>query len=201
MKKEMLWPFIIFALLLGGCATNTAVTEQIQKKAMEQGSVFEELKTGTPGAGFGVLIIRATMKTVKEGFYPLESKTALHGKSEYPFVFNIGGQGVVWMAKGTADIQPRQIDNHRNPEGGDGVKYTLEKKISLKTGSYRIYVGLAEEKLQKTVDIDLAAGSASILEFKPVYGRDKGWGPRFYKGVRDFEIFLDGKEIEPNITR
>ena len=102
MNKMILWPFIIFVFLVGGCATNTAVTEQIQKKSMEQGAVFEELKDGTPAAGFSVLTIRTTMKTVKEGFYPLESKTSLHGKPEYPFVFNIGGQGVVWMARGVA---------------------------------------------------------------------------------------------------
>ena len=71
----------------------------------------------------------------------------------------------------------------------------------LKPGSYRVYVGLAEEKLQKEVDIVLTGEGANILEFKPVYRRDKGWGPRFYKGVSDFEVFLDGKQIEPKTTR
>jgi len=200
--KKIVFSIAIMSVLLlfGGCATSTAVKEQIQKKAVGQAAVFEEIKDGTSIDGFSVLTIRVTMKTVKEGFYPLESGSALHGKPEYPIVFNIGGQGVVWMAKGMPDIQPSHIDDKRNPEGGEGIKYTLEKKIMLKPVSYRVYVGLTEEKLQKEVDIVVSRESANILEFKPVYKRDKGWGPRFYKGLSDFDVFLDGKEIELNIA-
>jgi len=195
MKQLILLPFIIFALLLGGCVMNAVVTGQIQKKSAEQGAVFEELKDNAPDAGFSVLTIRAMMKTVKEGFYPLGSRNSLHGKPEYPFVFNIGGQGVVWMARGATDIQPRQTNSHRNPEGGEGVKYTLEKKIGIKPGIYRVYIGLSKEKLQKEINIILTGDNAGILEFKPVYRRDRGRGPRFHKGLSDFEVFLDGKKI------
>lgn len=200
MKNIIFSIFITSGLLFSGCTSHTAVREQIQMKSMEPGAVFEELKDGSSTVGFTVLTIKATMKTVKEGFYPLESGSALHGKPGYPFVFNIGGQGVVWMAKGFPDIQPSHIDDKRNPEGGEGVKYTLEKKVMLKPGSYRLYVGLTEENFQKEIDIVLSGENTNILEFKPVYRRDRGWGPRFYKGLSDFEVFLDGKKIEPNIT-
>jgi hypothetical protein len=187
----------LLAIALAGCATNTVVIEQIQKKSMERGTVFEELKDGTPTAGFSILIIRATMKTLKEGFYPLELKSALHGKPEYPFVFNIGGQGVTWLAKGTPDIQRRDLEGKRNPEGGEGMKYFLEKRIMLKPGAYKIYVGLTEETLQKEVDVTLSEGKTSVLQLMPLYftGRYNRNAGSFYHGLRDFEVYLDGVRI------
>ena len=120
---------VLLAIVLAGCATNTAVKEQIQMKAVEHAAVFEEIKDGASAAGFSFLTVRATLKTVKEGFYPLEPRNSLHGKPEYPFVFNIGGQGVVWLATGLSDKQPESIDGKRNPEGGEGIKYTLKKQL------------------------------------------------------------------------
>jgi len=169
-------------------------------KSVEQGAVFEELRDGRICSGYVVLTIRASMKTPKEGYYLFASKDSLQGKPQYPFIFNIGGQGVTWQAIGVPDTQPRDIDGKRNPEGGEGVKYTLEKKIRIKPGSYRVYVGLTDERLQKEVDVLLSGESVRILEFKPVYRRDRGWGPRFYRGLNDFEVFLDGRKIDQSIT-
>jgi hypothetical protein len=199
MKQVILWPFIIFVLLINGCATNTAVTNQIREKSLEQGAIFQELTDGTPTPGFSVLIIKATMKTLKEGFYPLEFKSALHGKPEYPFVFNIGGQGVTWPAKGTPDIQQQIAEGKRNPEGGDGMKYFLEKRIMLKPGAYKIYVGLTKETLQKEVDVTLSEGKTNVLQFMPLYftGRYNRNAGSFYHGLRDFEVYLDGIRVDP----
>ncbi|MBA4373601.1 MAG: hypothetical protein C0402_12175 [Thermodesulfovibrio sp.] len=197
MKKVILLVSIISGLLFGGCSTNSAMSVQIHSKAVEQAAVFEEMKDDDSSRGDSILIIKATMKTVKEGFYPLESKNTLRGKPEYPFVFNIGGQGIVWQAKGLADKQIDRIDEIRNPEGGEGVKYILEKRISIKPGTYKIFLGLAEEKFLKEFEITLAGTGPSILEFRPVYGRDKGKGPMFYRGINDFEVFLDGHKVGP----
>ena len=199
MKQVIVWPFIIFVLLLGGCAANTAITEQIREKSMKQGAVFKELTGGTPTPGFSVLIIRATMKTPKEGYYPLEFKSALRGRPEYPFVFNIGGQGVTWLAKGVPDIQQKTVEGKRNPEGGEGMKYFLEKRIMLEPGTYKIYIGLAEETFQKEVDVTLSEGKTSVLQFMPLYftsryNRNTG---SFYHGLRDLEVSLDGIRINP----
>ncbi len=200
MKQIVLSAFIIiFALLLVGCATNTAVTDQIRGKSMEQGTVFKKLPDGMPTTGFSVLTIQATMKTPKEGYYPLEFKSALHGKPEYPFVFNIGGQGITWLAKGTPDIQQKIVEGKRNSEGGEGMKYFLEKRIMLKPGAYKIYVGLTEEALQKEVDVTLSEGKASVLQFIPIYftGRFNRKTGSFYQGLRDFDVYLDGVRINP----
>lgn len=195
MKKIIFSIFIMSGLLFGSCATNTAVKEQIQKKGVEQANVFEEITDGNTEDGFCVLTMRVTMKTPREGFYPLESRNSLHGKPEYPLVFNIGGQGVTWLAKGLPDNQPESMDERRNPEGGGGVQYTLEKRIRMKSGTYNIYIGLTDEKFQKDVEITLTGASSSILEFKPIYLKDRGKGPTFYRGISDFEVFIDGKKI------
>jgi hypothetical protein len=192
MKKATFLAIILSGFILG-CTTGTAVRGQICTKSMEQGNVFEELEDSNPMLGWSILIIRASMKTPREGYYLFESKHSLHGKSEYPFVFNIGGQGVTWMARGKPDTQPRIIDAKRNPEGGEGVKYLLEKTIKLKPGSYRICLGLTEENFQKEIDINLLEGKTSILEFNPVYQRDRVSGYTFYKGIHDFKVYLNEK--------
>lgn len=202
MKRFIILPFIIFVFVLGGCATNKAVSGEIQRKAAEHGDVFREVADEAPMPGYSVLIIRASIKTVKEGFYPLESKSSLHGRQEYPFIFNIGGQGITWMAKGTPDIQQKTVDGKRNPEGGEGVKYLLEKKIALKPGTYKIFLGLTEEKVRKEIEVTLPEGKMGILQFTPVYftGRYNRNVGSFYEGIRAFEALLDGKRIESNIA-
>jgi hypothetical protein len=90
------------------------------------------------------------------------------------------------MKKCKPDTQRRIVDAKRNPEGGEGVKYLLEKRIKLKPGSYRICLGLTEENFQKEIDSNLLEGKTSILEFKSVYQRDRVSGYTFYKGIHDF---------------
>jgi hypothetical protein len=196
MKKVIFLAFILSGLVIGGCLNNAAFKEQIRMKSIEQGSVFEELEDSNLTPGFGVLLIRLTMKTPKEGFYIMESKNSLQGKSEYPFIFNIGGQGVTWLAKGTPDIQQKIVHGRRNPEGGEGVKYFLEKNIRLKAGVYKIYFGLTEENFRKEMVINVTEGKTRILEFKPIYRRNRVRGNIFYGGIHDFEVHLDGKEIK-----
>jgi hypothetical protein len=85
---------------------------------------------------------------------------------------------------------------------GEGVKYFIEKKIMLKPGTYRIYIGMPEEKIQKEVRITLTEGKTTVLEFRPLYftGRFVRTTGSFYNGLRDFAIFLDGKKIA-NISK
>jgi hypothetical protein len=197
MKKAIFLAIILSGFILGGCTTGTVVRGQIFTKSMEQGNIFEELEENNPIPGWSVLVIRASIKTLREGYYLFESKHSLHGKPEYPFVFNIGGQGVTWMAKGKPDTQQRIVDAKRNPEGGGGVKYLLEKRIKLRPGSYKIYLGLTEENFQKEIDINLLEGKTNILDFTPVYQRDRISGYTFYKGIHDFKVYLNEKEIDP----
>lgn len=196
MKKAIFLAIILSGFILG-CTNGTAVRGQICTNTMEQGNVFKEVKTGNPMRGWSILIIRASIKTPKEGYYLFDSKHSLHGKSEYPFVFNIGGQDVTWMAKGKPDTQQRTVDSKRNPEGGEGVQYILEKRIKLRPGSYKINLGVTEDNFQEEIDINLVEGKTSILKFKPVYQKDRISGQTFYKGIHNFKVFFDEKEISP----
>ena len=202
MKKGLLLIWLMSAFIFEGCSSDTAIREQIQKESTGQGKVFEEFTDGNPVGGLCVLTIRVTMKTVNKGFYPFESKNSFHGKEEYPLVFNIGGQGIIWMAKGTPDTQQTIINGKRNPEGGEGMKYSLVKTMMLRPGTYKIYIGLTEEKVQKEVSITLTKGRTSVLEFMPLYfpGRHNRNTGSFYRGLRDFDVFLDGKKVgtKPN---
>jgi hypothetical protein len=101
------------------------------------------------------------------------------------------------LAKGLPDIQKKFVAGKRNSEGGEGIKYYLDKEIMLKPGTYNIYIGMPEERIQKEIAITLTEGKTTVLEFKPLYftGRFVRTKGSFYNGLRDFEIFCDGKEI------
>jgi hypothetical protein len=94
------------------------------------------------------------------------------------------------MVNCTLDNQKTYINNKRNPEGGEGLMCGLEKRIRLRSGSYRVYLGLPEEEFETEVGISLADGSSNLLEFEPIYRRS-GKSPRiFWRGISRFDIFL-----------
>jgi hypothetical protein len=183
------------ALVFAGCCTTSK--EIYSKCQSERAGVFADIKPGEPiHEGFADLLIKVNIKTPRAGYYLFESKSALHGKPEYPFIFNIGGQCITWMAKGKPDTQERIVDSKRNPEGGEGVKYTLEKRIILKPGTYKVSLGLTEEKFRKEITINIIQGKTSILEFTPVYQTDRISGQTFYRGIHDFRVSFDERELD-----
>ena len=64
----------------------------------------------------------------------------------------------------------------------------LEKRMRLKSGSYKVSFGLPEEELETEVAISLAEGSWNLLEFKPIYLRsgDNLW--RFRHGISTLRL-------------
>jgi hypothetical protein len=69
----------------------------------------------------------------------------------------------------------------------------LEKRIRLRSGHCKVYLGLPEEEFEIEVNIPLADGSFNVLEFNPIYWRS-GRSPRaFWRGISRFDIFLNGK--------
>lgn len=100
--------------------------------------------------GFADLVIKASIKTHLESYYILESKESLHGKSGYSFVINIDGQAVTWKVDGQKDTVPPYDAKGKistNPEAGEGVKYSLEKRVRLAACSHRIFFGIPERKV------------------------------------------------------
>ena len=166
------------------------------QKASEKGSSFEEIneEDSQLPEGYGELLIKAWIKIPQKEFYLIKKRTPREENSQYPFVLNINGQGVLWMVNCALDKQRTYVNNKRNPEGGDGLICHLKKRIRLKSGFYKVYFGLPEEEFETEVPISLADGSSNVLEFKPIYRRRPGSNQRtFWNGISSFDIFFNGK--------
>jgi len=184
------------AILLLSCGT--ALKEIALKSQSERTDVFQEVqeRVSIP-RGFVELTITSSVKTHLEGHYILESKESAHGKSAYPFVINIDGQAATWKVNGQEENLPMYDERGKGtPEGGKGVRYNLEKKILLRTGTHNIFFGLPGEKLSLQFKLVLKPGDSNVLEFRPVYSR-RGKQPRyFFNGVSRLEVILNGNEIK-----
>jgi hypothetical protein len=190
---------VFFALMSAGCST--AVKEMQMKSQSERTDVFVEVEDGEPiPEGFADLIITANIKTPPAGYYLLESGESLHGKPGYPFRINIDGQPALWKIDGAIDNKPaydKDGKTSRNPEAREGMKYVLEKKLRLRSGSHRIFFGLPEENYYSTVDITLKDDEITIIEYKPVY-RYKTLPiriPTFLTGIKRYKVFVNNVQI------
>jgi hypothetical protein len=192
MKKYPLYVSVVLVLMvLAGCG---ATAKMIQTKSQsERTDVFRELPGGgSIPAGYADLVIKASIKTHLEGYHRDESGDSAHGKDAYPFLINIDGQAVLWKAEGKKHELPKYVDGvtSRDPEAGNGVKYSLEKKVRLTAGTHKVFFGLPEEPYYTETEISVASGNAYVLEFKPRY-----WHkhlatriPTFLRGVNTYEM-------------
>lgn len=181
----------IAGAILAGCVTTSQFMKARSQSARTD--VFGEVgeKDAVPRE-YAVLEIRASIKTHTEGFYLHESRNSLHGKKGYPFVLNIDGQAVVWKIDGREETIPFYFEKGgRNPEGGTGVKYEIQKKIRLAAGSHRVFFGLPTEDYYREFAVKFKEGRSYALVFEPVYKKQR----------RDTRRFLNGLEcLEKNMT-
>ena len=170
------------------------------EKASEKASSFEEIngEDRQLPEGYSELLIKASIKIPRKEFHIIKTRPPQYENLQYPFAFNINGQGVLWMVNRTFDKQRTYINNKRNPEGGEGLICRLEKRIRLKSGSYRVYLGLPEEEYETEVAISLPAGSSNVLEFKPFYLWHGSYHRMFWNGISSFDIYLNGKPYLPH---
>ena len=187
------------SLILIGCG---AAAKEIRVKTQtERTDVFTEIKNaGTPARGFVLLIIKATIKTHLEGYYVLESKDSLHGKPGYPFLINIAGQAETWKVAGQRETLPlydKDGKTSHDPDAVEGIKYVLEKEIGMRAGTHKVFLGLPADDYFKEVGITLQEGNTYVLEFKSVYKYKTRPTriPRFEKGIKEFEVFLNGVRV------
>lgn len=187
--------YIVFAALIAFLVGCGAASKKIMTKShSERTDIFNEVREeGMPPKGFVDLVIKATIKTHLEGYYIFESRKSLHGRPGYPFVFNIDGQGVVWRVDGQKETTPLYDEKgKRTPEGGTGMRYTIEKTIRLVAGPHMVFFGLPEDKYSVEFKIGLSEGKQHVLEFKPVYSyRRQRTKPSFEDGISKYEIFFN----------
>ncbi len=195
--KKMFAATLLLGALLFGCTG--AVSRQISTLSTDKRTdVFREVSKGsTVPAGSVELAVKAEIKTHLEDYYLLESKKSPYGKPQYPFLVNIDGQHVVWEMPGIRDDTP--VYDSRGqipPEGGKGMKYTLEKELTLAPGRHRFVVALPGDDYIREIDISLAEDSRNVLEFKPIYAPGgTGHHRNFLRGIKKLEAFLNGREV------
>lgn len=196
---SLLFSIVLAVFIASGCGM---AARQIQTKSQSgKSDVFTEVYGDSPlPKGFADLIIKANIKTHREGYYMLESRASLHGKEKYPFIVNIDGQAVRWEVTGIRNEKPRYDAEGKtslDPEAGDGMKYVLERKVRTAVGSHNIFLGLPEKNYFVEVELLLREGETSTLEFRPVY-RTKRLPtriPSFLKGIENYEVFLNDEKI------
>lgn len=195
----LLFSIVLAVFIVSGCGV--AAREILTKSQSEKADVFTEVSGDSPlPKGFADLIIKANIKTHREGYYMLESRASLHGKEKYPFIVNIDGQAVRWEAAGIRNEKPRYDPGGKtslDPEAGDGMKYVLERKVRMAVGSHSIFLGLSEENYFVEVELLLREGETSTLEFRPVYRtkRIPRRIPSFLQGIEKYEVFLNHEKI------
>ena len=201
-KEAAIAVIVLYSGIVGG--SGVAATEIPTGSRNERTEVFFEVRDDGPiPKGFAGLAIRADIKTHREGYYFMEAEDSRHGKEKYPFLVSIDGQAVRWEVDGFKDVTPRYDADgktSRDPEAGEGMKYVLDREILLRAGPHRVFFSLPEDDYVTEAGIELSEGERSILEFRPVY-RTKSSPvrvPSFVKGIKEYDIFLNGEPIPGN---
>lgn len=167
-KKIILVILLISSMAIGGCGLSS---KEIKAKAQsERTDVFTEVRDKSkPSKDYADLIIKASIKTHFEGYHVYPEKS-LHGDPLYPFVVNVDGQGILWEVEGKKEKTSVFDDKgERMPEGGEGMRYTLNKTIRLSAGPHTIFFGLPGDIYGDNFQIVLKEGEQHILECKPIY--------------------------------
>ncbi len=189
---------VLMSMMILGCGA--AAKTIAARSTSERSDVFTEV-AGNEAAPPGTtdVLITASIKTHLEGFYPGESRTSAHGKEAYQFLLNIDGQAVLWKAEGKKHALPNYADGKtsKDPEAGEGVKYVLNKKIRLRPGSHKVFLGLPADDYYREVVINAKEGEAQMLEFKPVYKYTTRPTriPTYMKGVSHYDTLVNGKPV------
>jgi hypothetical protein len=153
--------------------------------------IFAEVADGSTEAGKVELIVRLSIKTHPADYHLLESKGSLHGKPGYPFILTIDGQSVLWREEGQIEKTPEyDAKGIRAPEGGEGRRYVLEKRLRLTPGSHRVEMDLPEEHYTFAINLTLKEGNQPhVLEFKPIYRRSGHHELRFNSLTRSLSAY------------
>ena len=196
MKNVLLIIIVLSYLSLWGCAASGEIKA---KSTSERTDVFSEVKDGdSPPSGFCDLEIVAQFKTTPPGYYPLESRKP----AIYSFMINIDGQSVTWDVSGKPDNTPRYgATGQITIEGGEGMRYYLQKKLRLLCRQHKVFFSLLSENIFKEIEVSPKKDEMVLLRFTPVYNRgipefrrfntlDQWEGQHYIKGLKDFDVEL-----------
>jgi len=190
--------FIGVALLIGLSGCGGAVKRIAPESENMRTDVFIEVTDQQPPPeGTVDLTIKASIKIPPEGYYLFEERTPPQVKDGYPFELEIDGQEIVWKVEAKPENTPRWDEKGgRIPEGGQGIRYVLNKKIRLRPGLHHVIFGLPPEDYYTEVKVSLTKGELHTLEFRPFYAMGRRGYRDFYHGIKTYNVFLDGIRIK-----
>lgn len=186
-------------LLLGFVLLGCNALSNSQVIIPERNDVFREVSKDSPvPPGSVMLTVKAEIKTHHKDFYLLESRNSPHGRQQYPILINIDGQQAFWEMPGMRDDTAMYDElGDVTPEGGKGMKYMIEKKLSVSPGRHQVAIALPGDEYGKKIEITLPQNRPSLLEFKPVYEQGGiGHHENFLHGIRQFDVYLNEQQIE-----
>lgn len=195
MKRVLVYLSILAMGLTGGCAANPDLIKTACVGTRTD--IFQELTVGSPvPSGYADLIIVSSLKTHNPGIYSLEKKKS-HGTPDYKLLFNIDGQvAEIAGVLREEDSEPRGL---RDPEAGEGIRYSFRKEVRIKAGTHRIIIAVPEDNIAVERNLMLKEGSVNTLVLEPVYGATSPTGrPTYYSptafmcGVDGFRLILNG---------
>lgn len=103
----------------------------------------------------------------------------------------------IWKVDGILDVTPLYEENGKAaPEGGEGMKYTLDRAIALRLRPHTVFLGLPQEDYFIRFDLMLPADQTHVLEFRPAYSHSMRRRMGFLYGIVGYEVFLNGERIK-----
>ena len=197
MKIRLFLTLLLTVTMLSACARNVELIKSMS--ATTRNDVFQELpeKPALP-SGYADLQILASLKTHKPGIYPFEKKP--HGTADYMLLLNIDGQAT--NIQGTLKEEDNEHRFFRDPEAGEGIRYTFRKDVRLKAGTHKIAVALPTDDVITFSEVTLLEGSTNFLLLEPIYGGIPGkQRPGFYgltsftQGIKGLKAYLNGRPL------
>ena len=187
---------LVLLIGLAGCAGEIKQAKQQAVQGMRT-DIFSEIKGGQPPpAGIVDLTIRASVKTPTREHFLLESRTPPPTEGGYPFELNIDGQEIVWKVDGILEKTPISDEKGRTPEGGEGIRYILDKKIRVAPGAHHVVFGVPYDDYYTEVKVSLKESEPHALEFQPIYSTGRRGYETYHRGISRSRVFLDGVRIK-----
>ncbi len=184
--------FLVLIIVSGGCGGSAGPAVRGRPAA---GVFTEPRNVGSPPEGMVDLTIEASVKTPTPEHYLLESRPVPPGGG-FPFELNVDGQEIVWKVEGARESTPVYGPSGRLPEGGEGIRYVLEKTIRLPAGPHHVVFGVPCDDYYTEVKVSLEEEMGHTLEFRPVYAMGRRAYRSFFHGISRTVVYLDGVRIK-----
>lgn len=200
MKRTVIAGLFLTTVLACGCSTGR---EPIKAgTAGARTDVFREAPAGTPVPhGYADLRVVASLKTHREGVYPLRKDT--HGTPDYVLLLTVDGQTAqIGGTLAGEDCEPRRLSD---PEAGEGVRYRFNTVVRLKAGTHTVIVASPDDDVTVEREVTLLERRSYTLALEPVYGttaqrqRPVFYSPTsFLEGLRGFRVQLNEGHFSEN---